>query len=376
MLEPLASADPDWLTLDLAPYLHYPLQLQIQGWHGPSPFAWRSFSDKGVLAEGGFLQTPGLPLPNTLVRDVPPQVLWLGRIAPQWNFALLQSCARLPAALELAHDAPLLLILIVEHAQRCGWNQAQLSDCLALKRSEILANIGLPGSASLARLLRRMTLIPITALLLSIARQRLQQPNTLELLRHHARPSLNHLWLLYHFQQSVPWPGLLAMVDDSTSMLGMLWLRRMSEDIQRLAGNDISLHRTNTRQQLQTLHDRLVVNFNAAHHSRRSAELGRQHGGFPEPPLPGNARIQPLVSWEELLIEGERMRHCIGSYGSRIASRQCFVYHMQAPETLTIALIKRGEKWGLEEARGYGNALPSDSSLELIHQWLSASTVV
>jgi len=49
---------------------------------------------------------------------------------------------------------------------------------------------------------------------------------------------------------------------------------------------------------------------------------------------------------------------------------------MQAPETLTVALIKRGEKWGLEEVRGYGNALPSDSSLELIHQWLSAECLM
>ncbi|SFH38008.1 hypothetical protein [Modicisalibacter xianhensis] len=181
---PCEVADSHCLTIDITEYLHYPLQLQVQGWHGPQPFAWRSFSHGEPLAKGAFLEAPGIPLPGSLYRDVPHTVATVGSMALLWRYALLQACARIPAALELASDNPLLLILLVEYAQRMGWSERQLPACLAFRRSVILAAIGLPGSASLARLLRRMALMPVTSPFLTIIRECLQQPETIKLLRH------------------------------------------------------------------------------------------------------------------------------------------------------------------------------------------------
>nr|WP_299242938.1 PcfJ domain-containing protein [uncultured Halomonas sp.] len=369
---PCEEADSHWVNLDLTSYLHYPIQVQIQGWHGPRPFAWRSSSRGEPLAEGGFLEAPGMLLPEAFYRDLPPAAASLGRIAPLWYYELLQACARIPAALELASDAPLLLILMVEYAQRMGWDEEQFAACLALKRSAILTMIGLPGSASLARLLRRLSLTPITSPKITIIRESLQLPETMNLLRHHARPSLNHIWLMHRFRQETVWAGLLNMVDETTCPHEIVWLRRMSVDIQRMAPDNTLLYRTRTRQDLQQLHDRLVVRFNAAQRGRRSADqLAREYGDFPEPPLPGNTQIHPLDSWANLLLEGDRMRHCIGSHAARVATRRIFVYHMVAPEPLTIAITKRGERWELEDARGYFNAQPSCEALEAVHQWLA-----
>ncbi|MGO1344778.1 PcfJ domain-containing protein [Chromohalobacter japonicus] len=365
-----------WHSLDLSAQLGYPLTLEIQGWHGPSPFAWRSISEGAVIAESRFLQAPGLPLELLLAQDdaigqnVPPEPVSLADSAPFLRYALYQACACLPAAQQLAEDCPLLLILTLEWAQRVDIEQAELAAWLASKRPRLLETVGLPGSASLARLLRRIPLTPLTSWQLDAVRRCLQQPDTLALLRHLARPSLNHLWFLSRFPAA--WPKLLEMIEPDTPLHQIVWLQRMVVDIQRLAPNGTQLHRASAPQSLQQLHDDLVARFNALSRENRGAALAMQYGDYPEAPLPGNADIDALESWDALLEEGKRMHHCIGSYAAQVAAGQVFVYHMQAPEVLTIALAPQGGKWGLQEARGYCNALPSEASLEAIQKWLAA----
>ncbi|WP_264757788.1 PcfJ domain-containing protein [Halomonas hibernica] len=79
-----------------------------------------------------------------------------------------------------------------------------------------------------------------------------------------------------------------------------------------------------------------------------------------------------MESWDALLAEGKQMHHCIGSYAAQVSARQVFVYHMEAPEALTIALSPQGSQWGVQEIRGYCNALPSEASLKAIQRWLTA----
>ncbi|MCE8018704.1 PcfJ family protein [Halomonas sp. MCCC 1A11036] len=365
-----------WHSLDLSAQLGYPLILEIQGWYGPSPFAWRSVSEGAIIAESRFLESPGLPLEFLLAQDdaidqnVPPELVSLADNAPFLRYALYQACACLPAAQQLAEDCPLLLSLTLEWAQRVNIEQAELAAWLAGKRARLLETIGLPGSASLARLLRRIPLTPLTSWQLDAVRQCLQQPDALALLRHLDRPSLNHLWFLNRFPAA--WPKLLEMIEPDTPLHQIVWLQRMVVDIQRLAPNGTQLHRASDPQALQQLHDDEVRRFNALNRGNRAAALALQYGDYPEAPIPGNADIVALESWDALLAEGKRMHHCIGSYAAQVAARQVFVYHMQAPEALTIALAPQGGQWGLQEARGYCNASPSEASLAAIQKWLAA----
>lgn len=366
----------DWRSLDLSAQLGYPLALDIQGWHSPKPFSWRSVSDGAVVAESRFLQAPGLPLDvlctqdNALEQGVPSDLISLGDNVPFVRYALYQACACLPAAKQLAQDSPLLLVLTLDWAQRLDIEQTELAVWLSGKRAWLLEMIGLPGSASLARLLRRIPLTPITSWQLDSVRKCLQHPDALALLRHLARPNLNHVWFLTRF--SVPWPKLLEMIEQDAPLHEIVWLQRMVEDIQRLAPNGTQLYRVNDTQALQQLHDDLVERFNALSQENRAAALALHYGDYPEEPVPGNADIVALKNWDALLAEGKRMHHCIGSYAAQVGTRQIFLYHMQAPEALTIALAPQGGKWGLQEARGYCNALPSEASLEAIQRWLAA----
>ena len=366
----------NWRSLDLSAHLGYPLALEIQGWRGPSPFAWRSVSEDTILAESRFLQSPGLPLDILLARDnaigqgVPVELVSLGDNAPFIRYALYQACACLPAARQLAEDCPLLLILTLDWAQRVDIEQAELTAWLSSKRARLLEAVGLPGSASLARLLRRIPVTPVTTWQLDVVRKCLRQPDVLALLRHLSRPNLNHLWFLNRFP--TPWPKLLEMIEQDTPLHEIVWLQRMVVDIQRLAPNGTQLYRASDIQALQQLHDDQVERFNALSQNNRGAALALQYGVYPEIPIAGNTDIVALESWDALLAEGKRMHHCIGSYAAQIAARQVFVYHMQAPEALTIALAPQGGKWGLQEARGYCNASPSEASLKGIQEWLAA----
>tara|TARA_R110000796_G_C14551688_1_gene433926 strand:- start:1303 stop:2541 length:1239 start_codon:yes stop_codon:yes gene_type:complete len=365
-----------WRSLDLSAQLGYPLALEIQGWHSSKPFSWRSVGDGVVVAESRFLQAPGLPLDilctqdNALEQGIPVELVSLGDNVPFMRYALYQACACLPAARQLAQDSPLLLILTLDWAQRLNIEQTELAVRLSEKRARLLEMIGLPGSASLARLLSRIPLTPITSWQLDSVRKCLQHPDALALLRHLARPNLNHLWFLNRFPD--PWTKLLEMIEQDAPLHEIVWLQRMVEDIQRLAPNAPQLYRVNDTQALQQLHDDLVERFNALSQVNRAAALALQYGDYPEEPISGNADIVALENWDALLAEGKRMHHCIGSYASQVGARQVFVYHMQEPEALTIALTSQGGKWGLQEARGYCNALPSEASLAAIQRWLTA----
>ena len=287
----------NWRSRDLSAQLGYPLTLEIQGWCGPAPFAWRSISEGSIIAESRFLQAPGIPLEMLLARDdvigqgVPSELVSLGDNTPFMRYALYQACACLPAARQLAEDCPLLLILTLDWAQRVNMEQAELAAWLSSKRARLLEAVGLPGSASLARLLRRIPVSPVTTWQLAAVRKCLQRPDVLALLRHLSRPNLNHLWFLNRFP--TPWPKLLEMIEQDAPLHEIVWLQRMIEDIRRLAPNGTQLYRASDTQALQQLHDDQVERFNALSQENRGAALAMQYGDYPEAPIACN---DPLVS--------------------------------------------------------------------------------
>src|SRR5690606_6613737 len=250
---------------------------------------------------------------------------------------------------------------------------------LCQRRPAFLEEMGLPGSQSLSRLIRRIALAPMQLRELDDALQALRAEWVLPFLRHHQDVHLNHLLLLARYQQ-VLWPGLLHLVDAHSRPGDFPWLCRMIRDVMVLANHNENLIRqVRTREGLQELHDRLVDQFNRedseqaeAYRRSQAVELEREHGTFPKPPVPEMEGITALSSWFELLEEGASMRHCVGSYDGIIARGEVFIYRMHQPERLTIAVRRRGPQWVLSEARGKRNTNPSEQAMEKIYRWLEA----
>lgn len=369
------------VVFDLSAILNYPIQLVVHCWHSAKPLRWFSRNDDGILAEGRFLEAPGLPL-FTLKDDrgarvsdgIPEGILVVARLMPAIDFELAQACAVSEAAWELAENSPLLFILLVDYARRQALCVEEFEQLLALKRTGILEKAGLPASKSVVRLINRIELSPLLPWELEDVVKSLSQTEFLSLLRHHSDLHLNHLRFLLRQRQPL-WPGMLYLVDKHSSALDLSWLCRMIRDtLNMAAGNRQMLERVSSRQALQELHDLLVGRFNSmgsdAKRAAHAEALAQEHGNFPAPPIPIIDGIEPLASWLELLEEGSSMRHCVGSYDMFVALGEVFIYRMMQPERLTISLEYRNNRWIVGEVRGNRNANPSPGALDIVRRWV------
>lgn len=369
---------------DLRPVLHYPIKLSVNQWDSERPLRWSSFNEDGIVAEGQFLEAPGLPLftleddeGNRLSDSIPPELSRIAQLMPAMDFELAQACAVSVAARELALDSPLLFIFVVELARRKSLSVDEFEQLLTLRRADILQQLGFPGSKSLARLIRRISLSQLLPWELQDIDKVLRNSDYLALLRHHPSLHLNHLRLLLR-QREPLWPGILNLVDEHSSALDISWVSRMTRDTLNMAGrNERVFAGIASRQALQALHDRLVQRFNREHgndpeatRAALASQLALEHGDYPAQPVAVSHGIEPLVSWLELLEEGATMHHCVGSYEIPVASGEVFVYRMLEPERLTISLEHRNNRWVVGEVRGYCNANPSPGALDIVRRWV------
>lgn len=378
-------------TLDVSRAVGYPLTLHVAAWRSATPFTWHSLHDGELLARGDFLASPGIEWTmleaiqgEELLAGMPETVRGAMSLAPFIGVELAQACGRLSAARDLAASAPLLLIMLVERGVEETWTLEVLAHVLANKQADVCSAVGIVGTKSCARLIRRCRLRPMNrSETVAIRRALTHEPN-LAILRHYATPSLDHLLFLGRFNGD-RWPGLPAMIDelftynapgDQHLPVGTTSrLQSTLQDVERmLPAGDRRPERVDSLATLNRLHDRLVERLNAARHETERTShpitLLQRHGFYPDPPLPGNNHIDPIISWDGLLQEGKTMRHCIGAYDGAIAAGQVAIYHLHSPEPITVALRPQGRTWILSEASGKANARPSAAAMKAIQAWL------
>jgi len=373
------------VEFDLSQVLNYPITVRINGWHSDQPLQWTSFNDDGLVAEGVFLEAPGLPLftlgddkGQRLCDAIPAEINAICGLMPAMDFQLAQACAVSAAARQLASNAPLLFLIAVDYARQQPLSVEAFEQLLQFKRADILNAAGLPGSKSLARLVGRLKLAPMMPWELDDVRRALQQPDFLDLLRHHPAIHLNHLRLLLRVRRPL-WPGMLCLVNEHTQAADLTWTCRMIRDTLNLAGgNEQVFAQVNSREALQDQHDRFIDRFNRQNHRNSeekrlelAQELEEEHGEYPQPPIAPVEGIEPLSSWLELLEEGATMRHCVGSYDMAVAWGEVFIYRMISPERLTISLEYRNNAWVVGEVRASCNANPSTEALERVRRWVN-----
>lgn len=377
-------------TFDLEPALGYPLRVHLAPWGAERPFAWYSEVDGEALTSGDFLAPPGIAWPmlqathgKTLMYGMPNPVSQVIHMAPFLGVELAQVCGQLPAARELATVSPLLLILLVDWASDAGLSRDAFLDCLAQKQPRLCRNVGLPDDQTTAKLLRRSVLRPMVPRDLLELKRTLNRPQDTSLLRHHRSLRLDHLSFLARYE-GPRWPGLLCVIDGILEAQRprsghTAWLHRLLADVERMLGNNPqALRRVASLAELQALHDRLVDRLNdhidRVGHECSATALQVDYGNYPAPPLDGNGLITPLTSWAELLREGQRMRHCVGSYHREVANEQVDIYHLSGSEPVTVAIRSQGNGWVVSEARGRYNAMPSVEATQHIQAWLDQAS--
>lgn len=281
------------VEFDLSQVLNYPITLRINGWHSDQPLHWASFNDDSLVAEGLFLEAPGLPLFRLgddnglrLCDAIPDEINAVCRLMPAMDFQLAQACAVSQAAREMAREAPLLLLLAVDYARQQPLSVVEFEQLLARKRADILRAAGLAGSKSLARLVGRLNLSPMMPWELDDVHRALKQPDFLPFLRHHPDLHLNHLRLLLRVRRPL-WPGLLYLVNEHTQPADLTWTCRMIRDTLNLAGgNEQVFAQVNSRETLQDQHDRFIGLFNRQNHRNKSWVVGEVRASCNANPSP------------------------------------------------------------------------------------------
>ena len=75
---------------------------------------------------------------------------------------------------------------------------------------------------------------------------------------------------------------------------------------------------------------------------------------------------------KDLITEGRRQSHCVGSYVDYVADREKFILFMRRtddPDTPVITLDVKCDEMILTQYRGFGNRAPTDEEMEFIRKW-------
>lgn len=74
----------------------------------------------------------------------------------------------------------------------------------------------------------------------------------------------------------------------------------------------------------------------------------------------------------DLILEGRKQSHCVGSYVDYVANKQKFILFMRRtddPDTPVITLDVKCDEMILTQYRGFGNRAPTDEEMEFIRKW-------
>ena len=361
------------LKLDLSATFGYPLMLEFTGWHQGLSWIYHNQAERHL---NGYNEDKGLSL--AFLTHLPESQAWRACIPqPLLNkllafeksykhhtFSSMWFISRERAAEQLFLSEPRLFWVLMDYAKRHDWSQDDVLKTLPLKRTAILAQIGLPASKSFLNLLNRF---------------------------HYALPfDERAVDMTVNLFKTIP-ARKLAMLQYIDEALAR-WLLREPEIIhypfiRQLAGQDVPALRRTYRDviglahayhgpietrlgqcrepaQLHELHDQLMDRFNqqAAHNF-----VNHHYDEAPIEPIDG---IEYIADRQQLVDEGKVMRHCIGSYHHRIMDGDYCAYRIMTPQRATLGLTRRHGQWVLEQIRGERNATVSEAVQALVDVWL------
>lgn len=278
-------------------------------------------------------------------------------------------------ALELARDAPVLFWLMAE----CLRSQSTREEILVLtsiKRREILRRTIGASSKSMLKFLSKLEGFSYEFLDLERLRSLLKTDEWTRL-RHLDRVNWQVLNLFANEGGWFEYKAVRALMNDADTARALNvardW-RRLELDIRRLT-RTLGLSEP-TRQikmmadieALRRFHDVLVASLN---NQRRTSFEEQYREPFPNPPFPGNERIQPINCAGDLLDEGSAMHHCVASYAERILQRKCYIYRILTPERATLELLAMPDgKWRIGQIKLACNRNPAIDTLLYVRMWL------
>lgn len=232
----------------------------------------------------------------------------------------------------------------------------------------IMEWLGFPRSERVRRLLARIPPSALRARKLPQLRAALSAPGCQALLAHLPAIPEEVLCFVYHEdtrRRLTPrFVHQLAELSTATNAFTThhfnLWLNalRMSSTLDRPRLASLS-----SLNHLARWHDDLTTAINAQTGAAQERLIAAR---FDSVPLHGAPGVSPVVSGQELLAEGQAMRHCVASYCDDILNGHYFVYRVTSPVRATLGIRRDGSRWVLDQIKGPGNTEVSLAHREVI----------
>jgi len=308
------------------------------------------------------------PWPRDLIRALHP--VWHAQSA------VLQVCARYPAALDLARSNLVLLWLTAARcAQDAGWRD-RLPELLRLPQRELLAAVlDLPDVRPVqVRLLGKIVLMGGTHFPARRIRELATDPDTVMAFRHWPRlplslvplthgPLLRHLhWLRDLLASSDNRWFLNQILEPKTALL--VDTSRMLEQYSRNTTDRLVRRYCRDWSGIQRTHDALIL------HRAEKCDLDPGLSLGP-PPIPSDDRFEAITTVGELQGEGASMRHCVAIRAKDILAGECYVYRANVcGERGTIQVGIKPHGLVIDEFRLARNRNPSSAAWAAARAWL------
>jgi hypothetical protein len=365
--------------------MHINVRLKYEPWNSCGMKIYRRSSSKWVP----FNEDPGIPVVN--IHHEENSELPVNRYAshiPKWivskashfyylQTSILQSLSILYRAKDLFDSNPLILWLLVDAIKPHRSRFLTIDRILKLKMVDVLRHItfDLNIQKSCVKFLRKIQLSRGAFSELQIIKRCLKNERCIRDFRHWAVLPIHILaaWETFPDIFASNFGQEISLIDfnDYTEVATLVEkVHGHWDDILRLAdclkiGNvrESMLMKCKTEMDFHKVHDDLVQKLN------RSGIFVDGHP-FPNPPIPGNENIRPILNSRGLLEEGKFMGHCVGGYTDSVRKGQSFIYSVHYPERCTMEITGSGLSVRIRQLKLANNGEPGDATWKAVRKWV------
>ncbi len=372
------------LTINLSKLLGNPTSLILTSWK--NGISWKNIVDGDTENHTSPFEDSGLPLgfiDHDMLqpwREQIPDIIVERLTIYRGNaFGVLNICSRYSYANELFANNPKLFWLTFMTAQKNNWNERQFVKVCSLKQTEILKAINLPAKKSALKLLHKIEAQ-------RYAKREYQLIIKLfsldfECLNHRATLSMALIQFI------IQYPDLIhSKLINQWEGNEIKTLKEYIQDIERIVRpmeldkNAIFLQlcHCHNLKGVQRLHDKLLVQLN-----KQMVSFNKQRNepiiNFPAPPLTGNQYIIPIITQQQLQLEGQLQQHCVAGYDVEIVQGSYYIYQILAPERATLSLKIQNSLSGklrlrIDQLKGYRNKQVGKETREAVLHWFNQAT--
>ena len=266
----------------------------------------------------------------------------------RWH--VLNVLARCPGAGDLCHSNPALLFAVasnwVFHKPAVRQPLRAARSLVNQKQRHILDWLGFPGTGTVRHIFGKIVPQSVSVEALLYLRNVLGDPFVLKSLAHLDRINAGVLRLASDLKlREYITPRLLEDVsrDESQdrSKPSVLTLLRDTLAMARLVEWRHCPCQFSSYKRLSTVHDELARHLRPEDVNVKFTLPAR----FPDPPFMGTADIRPIMTPDDLFIEGYDMHHCVGMYADSVAQGAEYIYRVLRPVRATLSIRRHGRQW-------------------------------